>query len=158
SLSEDDLDEFIEGARSQGLLLEAAVAHPPPGCRQSILHWRKSFFDPDRLFTWLAPKLWFFWTRTFLVFSAGCILLACGLIWVNRHELAGSFPHALRWETAVLVWLTVLVVTLLHESAHGLTCKHHGGEVHEVGFLLLCLIPCFYCNVSDAWLFREKSR
>ena len=30
------------------------------------------------------------------------------------------------------------------------------GEVHEVGFLLMFLMPCFYCNVSDAWLIREK--
>jgi multidrug efflux pump subunit AcrA (membrane-fusion protein) len=30
--------------------------------------------------------------------------------------------------------------------------------VHEIGFLLLFFMPCFYCNVSDAWLFREKSR
>src|SRR5262245_40766526 len=29
---------------------------------QSILYWRKSLFDPDRLFTWLAPRLWFLWT------------------------------------------------------------------------------------------------
>ena len=51
-----------------------------------------------------------------------------------------------------------MLATTLHEFAHGLTCKHFGGEVHEVGFLMLFFIPCFYCNVSDAWLFREKSR
>jgi putative peptide zinc metalloprotease protein len=39
-----------------------------------------------------------------------------------------------------------------------LTCKRHGGEVHEVGFLMLLLMPCLYCNVSGAWLFREKSQ
>jgi len=30
--------------------------------------------------------------------------------------------------------------------------------VHEIGFLLIFMMPCFYCNVSDAWLFREKSK
>src|SRR5436190_1278337 len=91
--------------------------------------------DPDRFFTWLAPRIWFFWTRTFLVISAGCILLAVLLVWVHRRELGGSFAHALHWQTAILLWLAVLVLTLLHECAHGLTCKHHGGEVHEIGFL-----------------------
>jgi multidrug resistance efflux pump len=52
----------------------------------------------------------------------------------------------------------VLVVTTAHEFAHGLTCKHFGGEVHEIGFLLLYFQPAFYCNVSDAWLFPEKSK
>jgi hypothetical protein len=64
----------------------------------------------------------------------------------------------LRWETAFWAWLTLLAITACHESAHGLTCKHHGGEVPEIGFLLLLLMPCFYCNVSDAWLFKDKAK
>jgi multidrug efflux pump subunit AcrA (membrane-fusion protein) len=187
TLSEDDLDAFVEMARSQGLLQPASGGCQPPdlasgGCqppvrsdcrsleakqgvdtprspgRQSLLYWRKSLWDPDHFFTWLAPRIGFFWTRAFLLFSAGCILVAAVLVWANRRELAGSFTHALRWETVVLVWLAVLLIGTLHECAHGLTCKHHGGEVHEIGFLLLYLMPCFYCNVSDAWLFREKSK
>src|SRR5262249_25651903 len=46
----------------------------------------------------------------------------------------------------------------LHEFAHALTCKHFGGEVHEMGFMMMYLQPAFYCNVSDAWLFPEKSK
>ncbi len=177
-LSEEDLHEFVEMARGKGLVQETSgvasapaspVASAPgdlgaltqprsPGPRQSILYWRKSLFDPDRFCTWLEPRIRFFWTRGFLIFSAGCILLAALLLWTNRLELATSFTSALRWETAVLVWLTLLVVTTLHEFAHGLTCKRHGGEVHEIGFLLMFLMPCFYCNVSDAWLFKEKSK
>ena len=135
-----------------------ATRPTPDRTRQSILYWRKSLFDPDRFLTWLAPRLWFFWTRTFLIVSAGCIVLAALLCWANGDELASSFQSVLRWESIVLVWLTILVVTTCHEFAHGLTCKHYGGEVHEIGFLLLLLMPCFYCNVSDAWLFREKSK
>jgi multidrug efflux pump subunit AcrA (membrane-fusion protein) len=159
-LSEDDLGEFIELARSQGLLQLASPVASAPGspARQSLLHWRKSLWDPDRFFTWLAPRIGFFWTRAFLLFSAGCILVAALLVWANRQELAGSFTHAFRWQSVVLVWLTLLLIGILHECAHGLTCKHYGGEVHEIGFLLLYFIPCFYCNVSDAWLFREKSK
>jgi multidrug efflux pump subunit AcrA (membrane-fusion protein) len=165
-LAEEELDEFLQRAEEQGLL------RPGPGLedtdslghrsdtstRQGILYWRKSILDPDRLFTMLAPKIWFFWTRAFLVLSAGSILVAAMLLWVNRHELASSLRHATRWETAVLGWLIFLFVAALHEFAHGLTCKHHGGEVREIGVLFMFLMPCFYCNVSDAWFFREKSK
>jgi multidrug resistance efflux pump len=172
-LTEEDLHEFIETVEAQGLLEASGEREPPeteptpasrprvaPSSRprQSILHWRKSLFDPDRLMTWLAPRIRFFWTHGFLLFSAGCILLAVALVWFERNQIARSVFHALRWETAVLVWLTLFVVTMLHEFAHGLTCKHHGGEVHEIGFLLIFFMPCFYCDVSDAWLFREKSK
>jgi multidrug resistance efflux pump len=176
-LSEDELLEFVELAESRGFLQTNETAPPEqstgsgetaqlspsqsqgaPWARQSLLYWRKSLVDPDVLFTSLQPKLWFFWTRTFFALSAGCILLAIVLVWANQQELWSSFAHILRWERLLLVWLTLITVTTCHEFAHGLTCKRYGGEVHEIGFLLLFLMPCFYCNVSDAWLFREKSK
>src|SRR5262249_49748499 len=136
----------------------AAPSTPnPPRPRQSILHWRLSLFDPDRLFTWLAPKIKFFWTRGFVYLSGACILSAIALVWLHGGELLGGFAQ-LRWETAVLAWLTLVVVTTCHEFAHGLTCKHYGGEVHEVGFLLIFFLPGFFCNVSDAWLFWDKKK
>ena len=85
-------------------------------------------------------------------------MFATLLLWTGREQVAGSFAHALRWETLLIAWLTVVGIGVLHEFAHGLTCKHYGGEVREIGFLLMYFMPCFYCNVSDAWLFREKSK
>jgi multidrug resistance efflux pump len=58
----------------------------------------------------------------------------------------------------LLAWVILGLVTTGHEFAHGLTCKHYGGEVHEIGFMLMFFMPCFYCNVTDAWLIRERSK
>ena len=164
-LSGDDLDGFLAMARGKGLLESREQGtrsientSPAPGPQQSILHWRKNLFDPNRLFNWLEPKIRFFWTRGFLVLSACSIVAAMLVLWTNSYEATTSFKHALRLETVVWVWLTMIAVITLHEFAHGLTCKHYGGEVHEIGFLLLYFMPCFYCNVSDAWLFRERSK
>lgn len=180
-LAEEDLDDFLALARSRGLLepepmpaprdvpsqatAQAVTAEAPTASavsqarpvpvRQSILAWRKSLVDPDRVFTWLEPKLRFFWTRAFLVFSLLSIVAALSIAWSNRAELVSHFAD-LRWQTVVLGGLTLLFVTLLHECAHGLTCKHYGGEVHEIGFLLIFFMPSFFCNVSDAWLLGEK--
>src|SRR5262245_30606542 len=174
-LTPEDLQEFLDLAKGRGLLqgegqgekeernprARGAQEAPDPDAAPlglRLLYWRKNFFDPDRLFTWLAPKTGFFWTPAFLLFSAGCVVSAAALLWANRHGAARSFLSSLRWETVLLAWLALLFVTTCHEFAHGLTCKRHGGEVHEVGFLLIFFMPCFYCNVSDAWLFREKSK
>jgi multidrug resistance efflux pump len=160
-LSTADVDDFVALARSNGFVAEAGAAAPAPRPikrRQSILYWRTTLCDPDRFFTWLEPKLQFVWTRAFVSVSAAVILLAIAVVWSGRAALVGQLAHVMRWDVIVLAWATLIAVTALHECAHGLTCKHYGGEVHEVGFLLMFLTPCFFCNVSDAWLFKERSK
>jgi multidrug resistance efflux pump len=125
---------------------------------QSILYWRKSLFDPDRLFNRVEPKIRFVWTRAFLVVSVLSIIAALGVMLTNRHELISRFVDAMSWQTLLCAWVTLVLATTAHEFAHGLTCKHYGKEVHEVGFLLIFFMPAFFCNVSDAWLLREKSK
>jgi putative peptide zinc metalloprotease protein len=187
---DEDLDDFLELARTRGLLQPAGtpsaakgqpsanptIERPPPEPPrpapaaalknqrriaprgQSILAWRKSLFDPDRLFTWLEPKLRFFWTWGFLAVSAVSIATAAVVVWLNRVELAENVIGSLHWQLLALGAVVLVGITALHESAHGLTCKHYGGEVHEVGFLLIFFMPAFFCNVSDAWLLPERRK
>ena len=173
SLALEDLEEFLELAREQRLLSadlptpassraaeeeQETLGQPVAATANSLLYWRKSIFDPDELFSWTVPRIRFLWTWTSLVLSVGLIALAVILVWTNRHELPSSFDDLLRWEMVPLIWVIFLVVSVLHEFAHGLTCKRFGGEVHEIGILLMFGMPCLYCDVSSAWLFREKSR
>ena len=52
--------------------------------------------------------------------------------------------------------LVLCVTKVFHEFGHGLSCKRLGGECHEIGFMLLVLTPCLYCNVSDSWRLPNK--
>ena len=56
------------------------------------------------------------------------------------------------------LWLSVVlgVTKVLHEFGHGMSCKHFGGECHEMGVMVLVLTPCLYCNVSDSWMLPSK--
>ncbi len=54
--------------------------------------------------------------------------------------------------------IVTFLITVLHEFSHGLSCKHFGGEVREIGFLLIYFHPAFYCDVSSAWQFPEKHK
>jgi putative peptide zinc metalloprotease protein len=115
-------------------------------------------FDPDKLLNRLTKFSGFIFTPAFLFFSAIIILLALSTTLANWKELGYSFGGIFKVATIIKVWVAIFLVVVLHEFAHALTCKHFGGEVHEMGFLLLYFQPCFYCNVSDAYLFREKSK
>ena len=56
----------------------------------------------------------------------------------------------------VYLWVAMGVVKVIHEFGHGLSCRAFGGEVHEMGALIMVLTPCLYCNVSDAWSLPDK--
>jgi len=106
----------------------------------------------------LISKFRFFFTPGFLVASGAIILFAIGNTITNWEDIQRDLHRLYGWQALFLAWLTVLVVTAIHEFAHGLTCKHFGRSVREVGFLLIYFQPAFYCNVSDAWLLPEKSK
>ncbi len=167
-LSPDELGDFVDMIRGRNLL-ETAAATPSAGGvaddeelqdlnGQSWLFFRKSLFDPDWILNRIEPWVRFLWTPGFLALSLACIGLAGFTLWSARAELVSNFPQAVRWETVALIWCTLVLITTVHEFAHGLTCKHFGGEVHEMGVLMIFFMPCFYCDVTDAWLIPRKSQ
>jgi multidrug resistance efflux pump len=159
----EELDGFVRQLERTGLLergLSPATVTGPGRRRAggSVLYLRLKAFDPDRLFERILPWTRFFFTPYFVTGSALLILWALWTLIDQRQEFTHDLVRLWRFQNIVLAWITILVVVLLHEFAHGLTCKQFGGKVHELGFLLIYLQPAFYCNISDAWLFPRKSR
>ena len=57
----------------------------------------------------------------------------------------------------LVIVISLFIIISVHEFAHAVICRNYGGEVREIGFLLLYFQPCFYSDLSDAWLFKKKS-
>jgi multidrug resistance efflux pump len=162
-LSPAALEEFVDRLRGLGLIdtggqAETGQPRRTGRVRGHPLALRVKAFDPDLLLQRLARPLAFLFTRSFLILSAACIVSAVLIALTNRAEIAAAIPGLANLKSIVLAWVTLYAVVVVHELAHGLACKHFGGSVHEMGFLFIYLQPAFYCNVSDAWLFPEKSR
>jgi putative peptide zinc metalloprotease protein len=162
ALAPETLTRFSDHLQRLGLLETDGTPRSAPAgpgrVRGTLLYLRFPAFDPDRFLARLVPRTGFLFTPAFVVLSACTILVALGVTAAYWSEIARDWRSLWRVHTLLLVWPTVLGVTVLHECAHGLTCKHFGGAVHEMGFMLLYFQPAFYCNVSDAWLFPEKAK
>ena len=74
----------------------------------------------------------------------------------NWATIANEAPDLISPLGIGSAWVALLIMGVIHEMAHGLTCKRFGGEVREAGFLFIFFQPAFYTNVSDAWLFPRK--
>ena len=157
------LEGFVAQLGRQGLLArEDGTGHPAPSGNRffggTALWLRLKAFDPDRLCNRLEPRVRFCFTPAFVALAIAVIVSGLTIVLSNRAELGPDVRRLWGAHGLVLIWTAIFAVTMLHEFAHGLTCKHFGGEVHELGFLLIYGSPAFYCNVSDSWLFPEKSK
>ena len=161
SLPPEELNAFVGSLNAAGLLDTGKNGDTKQRTRRiqgSPLYLRIRFFDPDRLFNYLVGKVRFFFTPLFLVLSAAIILGAVYVAFANWEDAVQNVSRLFQYSAIPVILLVVFLVITAHEFAHGLTCKRFGGEVHELGFFLIYLQPAFYCNVSDAWLFPEKSK
>jgi putative peptide zinc metalloprotease protein len=70
---------------------------------------------------------------------------------VNLYTLEGFSA----WDWVILYTVTVMI-GVIHELGHGLTTKYFGGEVHEIGGMLIYFSPALFCNTNDAWLFERR--
>lgn len=162
-LDAESLQQFITSLSRLGLLdkEQSDSGHLSPRGRSprwKLFNIRLKLFDPDRLFDVLIPRTRILFTPHFLLASAAVILVAASVTIDNWDEIGRDLVRLHRLATLPVVLLSILVIGTCHEFAHGLTCKRFGGQVHEVGFMLIYFCPAFYCNVSDAWLFPERSK
>jgi len=169
----DEIQRYVALLHRDGLVVSAAAGQAEPlakrGAERAKQTRRERYgnpmalrfrgFDPDALLEALYP--WIGW-----FFSSWCVTLcltlisAAGLAIVARFdEFTAALPTFEQFFTPsnfVLIGVSLALVKVLHELGHGLSCKHFGGECHELGFMLLFFTPTMYCNVSDSWLLPSK--
>src|SRR5206468_1425379 len=125
----------------------------------NILYIKIPIIDPERMLTGMYPYFRWIYTRFFITFSVGVMLAALTLVvtqWDQFYSKLPEFQSFFNWYTIVYFWCSLAVVKVIHEFGHGLTAKHFGGEVHEMGMLFLVLTPALYCDVTDSWLLPNK--
>lgn len=158
------LDGFIEQLRSSLLLDEGegqqeltSLVKARWRLKFNVFWWRVPLFNPDRFLARLALFFRPLFHPVQVIFAV--VLFLGGLVLYfmdvrNMHEKFWSASPS----SLLVYWLTVIVLVAIHELSHGIVCKKFGGEVREIGFLLLFLSPCFYTNISDTYMIPERSK
>jgi len=120
---------------------------------------RIPLFDPDPFLTralpWVRPL--FTWTGLvlWLLLIGSAVVLAA----VHWGELTGNLADRVLTPANLLVlWLAYPLVKVLHELGHGFAAKVWGTPVHEIGIMLLVLMPIPYVEASAASAIQEKGR
>lgn len=168
-----DLQQFIGMLHRNGLVIsEASGQGKQLRQRRDQKKWRELMgmlanvfalrfrgVDPERFLTWLYKYTgWFFrWPTVILVMMFA--LSALLLVLVQYDTFSARLPTFHQFfgpRNWIYLGITMGLVKVLHEFGHGLSCKHFGGECHELGGMLLVFTPALYCNVSDSWMLPNK--
>ena len=125
----------------------------------SPLSIRIPLFDPDRFL-----ERWLPWYRP--LFGWAGAVVWCGVVGLAIFTAAAHWneltqdvsDRVLAPQNLLLMWLTFPVVKLLHEFGHACATRAWGGEVHEMGIMILVLMPIPYVDATAASAFRDTHR
>lgn len=123
----------------------------------SPLSIRIPLVDPQRALDATIPAIRPFfarWGRAIWLAVVSCAVVV-GIAEWDRFG-AGLLDAVLTSQGLIVLWLLFPVVKLLHELGHAWAIRVLGGEVHEMGVMLLVLTPVPYVDASASWSFRSK--
>src|SRR4051794_16613159 len=125
----------------------------------NILYIKIPVVDPEKMLSGMYPYFRWIYTTGFIVFSVSMMFAALTLVASQYSTFSARLPDFqsfFNWHTIFYFWCSLAIIKIIHEFGHGLTAKHFGGEVHEMGMLFLVLTPALYCDVTDSWLLPSK--
>lgn len=115
--------------------------------------------DPERFLTRGLPFVkWLFTPLGLLLWAVvvGAAVVQAGAHW---EELTRNVTdRVLAPGNLLLMFFVFPIVKALHELGHGFAVKRWGGEVHDMGIMLLVLMPVPYVDATASWEFRDKSK
>jgi putative peptide zinc metalloprotease protein len=149
---------LLAGTDDPGVLDQLAQAQKISGKgRQHLLLYRRSLVNPDRLVTLLHPRLRFAFSPLFVIPATAAILAMLSLLAVRYHAVYADARHG--FGNTLILLSSILIVWIclaIHETAHGLTCKHYGGTPDEIGILWRFPLLVPYCRADDVVLFWAR--
>ena len=123
----------------------------------SVFAWKIPLCDPDRFLNRFLPLVRpvIGWTGLLLWFGiVGFGITLGALHWPTLSQDLLDQVFAPR--NLLLIWLLFPAIKLCHELGHAFVTKAFGGDVHELGAMMLVLTPVPYVEASAAWAFRSK--
>lgn len=144
------LSELFERGQRRDKSLKASRFKNPIAIRFPLVDPNRFL---DKTYKYIKPLM----SRWALILCLFSIFLATLL--AARHWQALSLEvsvQALQMHNLVLMFFIYPVMKIFHELGHAYAVKKEGGEVHDMGVMLLALMPIPYVDASASSAFRHK--
>ena len=120
---------------------------------------RIPLWDPDAFLNRTRGLTHFLWGRWGAMLWLAVVLPALVLLPPHWGDLTHNLSdRVLQVDNLLALWLVFPLIKACHELGHASATKSGGGEVHDIGLMLLVLMPVPYVDASASSVFRSKSR
>ncbi len=114
-------------------------------------------FNPDKFVTWLYSKTSFVYTWWFTLLTLTAFMITAVISISHWSEIGSDTLQFYNfteksWADVGVFYLLTLFTLAWHEMAHAHTCKHYGGRVPAMGFLLIYLAPAVYTDTAEGFV------
>jgi len=143
TLADVQLEEKAKERKQQWaslLFLRIPLWNPDPFLRRTV-HLFRWCFTPFGMVLWSAALVW------------GIMSLA-----ENWSEFTDTTRSVLGFANLPWLYLSLILTKALHEFGHAYACRRYGGEVPQMGIMLLVFNPLPYMDASSSYSFQEKHR
>lgn len=121
------------------------------------LSMRFPLADPDRVLTLLLPLYRPLFSKTAFIVWTLFVVTALMIGITHYPDLMTHWSsRALDPQNILMMFLVYPVIKALHELGHATATKVRGGEVHEMGIMLLAFIPMPFVDASASSAFGDK--
>ncbi|MFK8114762.1 MAG: peptidase M50 [Rubripirellula sp.] len=124
-----------------------------------VLFIRFPGVDPEPFLKRLYPLARPFLSWLGMAVAAMLCLFAAVVFATRWDSFTAEFPQMHDWirlDSMLILAAVIGGTKVLHEIGHALTCKHFGGECHQIGPMLLVFTPALYCDTSDSWMLPSR--
>jgi putative peptide zinc metalloprotease protein len=124
---------------------------------RSPLFMRFALLDPERFLAKFMPLVRPIYSWAGAIIWLAVVGYAVFLVGIHWPELTENIAdRVLAPQNLFILWLTFPFLKAFHEFGHAFAVKKRGGEVHEMGIMLLVFTPIPYVDASAASAFRNK--
>jgi putative peptide zinc metalloprotease protein len=147
----DVAELFARGEREERARFFRTYANP--------MALRIPLWDPDAVLNSCQGLLGLIWSRWGGVLWLAVVLPVLFLIPSHWPELSHNLSdRVLAVDNLLALYFVFPAIKALHELGHATATKAGGGEVHDLGIVLLVLLPVPYVEASAATVFKSKYR
>lgn len=148
-VSPDVAESFERGEKEERARYRRSFANP--------MAIRLPLWDPDAFLNRFPKLIAWIWGPWGAALWLAVVLPALFLIAPHWPELSNNFSdRVLAIDNLFIVYLIFPLLKAFHELGHASATKSRGGEVHDIGLILLVLLPVPYVEASASTTFQSK--